>query len=87
MRESLTQRAYLKWRQYWLEEPWGPWRDNLHTAMICRELRRPQVTAGTPVRLDDFMVKRPAVQLAEAENNLWNFLSLIARKNVVSKKE
>lgn len=87
MRASLTQRAYLKWQRFWLEEPWGPWRDNLHAAMICRELRRPQVTSGATIRLDDFMIRQPAVQLAEAENNLWNFLSLIARQNVVPKKE
>jgi hypothetical protein len=24
--------------RYWLHEPWGPWRDNLHAAMIAREV-------------------------------------------------
>lgn len=85
MRDSLTQRAYLRWRVYWDYEPWGPWRDNMHAALICREVRRPQQARGTRIELAQFMVEPPRNLLAEAENNLWNMLSLIAKKHVVPK--
>jgi hypothetical protein len=33
--------------RYWLEEPWGAWRDNIHTAIIAREIARlPWITRG-----------------------------------------
>ena len=34
-------------RRYWLEEPWGAWRDNIHAAIIAREIwRLPWTTKG-----------------------------------------
>lgn len=86
MRGSLSQREYLMWRMYWDEEPWGPWRDNMHAAMICREVRRPQQERGTRIPLDQFMIEDPKRRLRESEGGLWNMLSLIAKKHVVQKK-
>lgn len=82
MRESLSQRAYMKWCAYWDAEPWGPWRDNLHAALICKEIRRPQVAHGSRIDLDQFMVEQPKVRLRKAEGGLWNFLTLVAKKVV-----
>lgn len=45
--------------RYWAEEPWGPWRDNLHTAIIAREVLRASGRFNAP-KLDAFMVQAPA---------------------------
>lgn len=81
MKRSMTQRAYLGWQRYWVEEPWGPYRDNLHAALIAREVRRPQVRkGGQPPKLDDFMVVNPEVRQAEATGNLIDYLKMISDK-------
>jgi hypothetical protein len=43
--------------RYYLEDPWGPWRDNLHAAIIARELR--VTRTGKRANLDDFMYMQP----------------------------
>lgn len=40
---DLPERELVRWRRYWAEEPWGPWRDNYHTAMMIGELMRPHL--------------------------------------------
>lgn len=59
MKSGLTQREYLSWQRYWIEEPWGPWRDNLHAALLAREVIRPHAKAGVKIELEDFMVRQP----------------------------
>lgn len=76
----MTQRAYLGWQRYWIEEPWGPYRDNLHAAVIAREVRRPQLRKGAKVELDDFIVVNPETRRAEATGNLIDFLKIVAEK-------
>lgn len=79
---SLTQREYLNWLKYWEDEPWGPYRDNLHAAMIAREVQRPQLRKGTKSKLDDFMVTNPEKRQRAATGNLVDFLKLIATPKV-----
>lgn len=31
-------RELERWRRYWDEEPWGPRRDNMHAAMLARQM-------------------------------------------------
>lgn len=80
MKRSMSQRSYLGWQQYWEEEPWGPFRDNLHTAILAREVRRPYLRKGATTKLNDFMVVNPARRQSEAGGKLINFLKMIARK-------
>lgn len=80
MRSSLTQRAYLKWRRYWDEEPWGPVRDNMHAAVIAREIRRPQLKPGARLNLDDFMIRRPEARAKERNAGMLTFLRSVAKK-------
>jgi len=44
--DALPSREIERWRRYWTEEPWGPWRDNMHTALLAVEVRRPQLGPG-----------------------------------------
>jgi hypothetical protein len=48
--------------RFWEVEPWGAWRDNLHAAIIAREVRRPQMRRGATTQLDDFMVMDPDIR-------------------------
>ena len=36
--DALPARELERWAQYWSEEPWGAYRDNLHAALIASEL-------------------------------------------------
>jgi hypothetical protein len=80
MKESLTQRAYLNWQKYWVEEPWGPFRENLHAAIIAREVRRPNMRKGTRTKLDDFMVVNPEARRKAASANMIDFLKLVSKR-------
>lgn len=64
--------------RYWHEEPWGPWRDNLHAAIIAREVRRGLVRNRTPVPLDPFMVKAEEIRQAENRGGLIAILRAMA---------
>lgn len=79
MRASLSQREYLGWQQYWQEEPWGPYRANIHAALIAREIRRPQLRKGAKCELDDFMLVNPERRRREASENFVNYLRLISK--------
>ena len=45
---------------YWNEEPWGPYRDNLHAALIICELLRPKLKEGATLNLAHYMLKPKA---------------------------
>lgn len=51
--------------RYWLEEPWGPWRDNLHAAIIAREARRFRMKhPNARIDLRQFFFDNPAKRRA-----------------------
>jgi hypothetical protein len=88
---TVVQMAETDWNllaRYWDAEPWGPWRDNMHAALICRELRRPHLKDPTsPTPLDVFMLRDPEEieQIAEEKRHdrvkqLFGFFGAVARK-------
>jgi len=79
MKSSLTQGEYLSWQKYWVAEPWGSYRDNLHAAIIAREVRRRYLKKGARSKLDDFMVVDPGERKREATGNLLDMLKMIAQ--------
>jgi phosphoenolpyruvate synthase/pyruvate phosphate dikinase len=42
-------------QRYWEEEPWGAYRDNIHAAIIAREIRRGTVKGAHAIK--DFLLK------------------------------
>jgi len=50
---------------YWAHEPWGPWRDNMHAAIISLNTLRPHLRPGKRVSVEDFMLKHPEVAAEE----------------------
>jgi hypothetical protein len=65
---------------YWDEEPWGAWRDNLHAAIIAREVRRPWLKQGAADSLDGFMVVNPEVRRKNRLQGLVEALRAMAGK-------
>ena len=45
--------------RYYEEEPFGALRDNLHAAIIAREVQRPQLRKGAKIKLEQFLVLAP----------------------------
>lgn len=79
MRSSLTQRELLGWQKYWEQEPWGAFRDNLHAAILAREIRRPQLRRGSAINIDDFMVRPNAQSSGSKEAKFFDLLRVIAK--------
>lgn len=80
MKRSMTLRSYVGWRKYWNEEPWGPWRDNLHTAIIAREIRRGRVKPNAHIDMEQFMVKNPKERVKGAEAKMFSGLASVATR-------
>jgi hypothetical protein len=83
MRRSMTQREFERWRKYWAIEPWGPWRANMHAAILAQAMLLPHVKKGAKIRLDDFMImdpqERASKQQREANQALMAMLRTMAQ--------
>lgn len=43
--------------RYWAEEPWGPYRDNLHAGMVAAAVMNASGRYKKPVRAEQFLIK------------------------------
>lgn len=85
--EQMPASDYSLLERYWLHEPWGAWRDNLHTAIIAAEVRRPHLKQGAKQSLDAFMLRHPdeiaeqqQAKRQQAARSLFESLRSIAKK-------
>jgi hypothetical protein len=62
--------------RFYAESPWGSWRDNLHAAIIARELRIQRT--GKRANLDDFMFMLPDVRRKKNLTGLVDALKAMA---------
>lgn len=69
---------------YWQEEPWGPWRDNLHAAVVARTLLK----AGgyRPPKLDVFMYKGAGQRFAEERAARKGMIEMLKNISVRKRK-
>jgi len=79
MRSTLTQREFERWRKYWEVEPWGPWRDNMHAAIIARNVLLPFVKKGSKINLDDFMLMLPEIRKSKDQRQASQALVTMLR--------
>lgn len=86
MLERLTPAQYMKAERFWLEEPWGPWRDNLHAAIISRAALAPHVRKGTKIDMDAFMIRDRAEEAPERVTSSIRFLFAVAKERGADKK-
>lgn len=78
MKRAMPRRVYDGWRLYWNEEPWGPWRDNLHTAVVARELARNVPGRRRAPDLQAFFYRNPFAQADQS--NATAVLGTLARR-------
>ncbi len=79
MKDAMPLRVYTNWQRYWESEPWGAWRDNMHAAVIAREIRRTIPGAKVPV-LSVWMLRDPRERAAEANSQVLSALGTIGVK-------
>lgn len=73
-------------RRYWSEEPWGAWRDNMHAAIIAREVARLGLKRGqSGPMLDAFMVVDKRRRANANVHGFVNFLRMAAGGKRVTK--
>lgn len=70
--------------RYWREEPWGPYRDNLHAAIIAREVRRTAFKGDH--KIDAFMVIAPEKSQADGKAGVFAMLKSMAKRVKREKK-
>lgn len=71
---SLSLSAYRDWQLYWIEEPWGPFRDNLHAAIVAAQVQALRSKKGSRIKLDQFMVMDPSARRRE---NRAGFIAML----------
>jgi hypothetical protein len=72
---------FARWQRYWAEEPWGPWRDNMHAAMLTAAVLNSTPGRKKAVKPDDFMLRsRDAKRAATTLKSLAALRALAKRK-------
>lgn len=66
--------------RYWKAEPWGPWRDNMHAAVIAREIRRPWINDQSKNLLSDFLLIDPDQRQQQSAAGFIQLFKTIAKK-------
>lgn len=78
---DLPAEDYILLTRYWLEEPWGAWRDNVHAAIIAREIRRGYMKdRKAPLPIEPFMLKVPDLRQTEHRTAFVHMLRQMAGK-------
>ena len=85
--EQMPARDFELLSAYWMHEPWGAWRDNLHAAIIATEIVRPNLKKGARVGVDTFMLRHPGeieeerqAKQQSAARNVFQALKAMATK-------
>jgi hypothetical protein len=84
--DELPVRELERWSLYWIEEPWGPYRDNVHAALIVTELLRPHLKEGATLNMADFMLRHKEDRDAIARAKLVAYLSAMAANSERAKR-
>jgi hypothetical protein len=56
-----------EWEAYWRQEPWGAYRDNIHTGLICSILSNIHRRKGAPEVSYDAFILRDKIEQQEME--------------------
>ena len=70
-----------EWEAYWQAEPWGAYRDNIHTGLVCSILANVNRRKGSPeLTYEDFMlVEKEQQKRIETDRALAWFRSMVKR--------
>ncbi len=72
-----------RWAQYWAAEPWGPFRDNMHAAMLAVQVLKPHVKDPKKLNPADFMYRPASTDEADIKRrNALSFYHLLKSQAV-----
>lgn len=72
---------YSQWQRYWDEEPWGPWRDNLHAALIARKVHNMLRGKNSPAAsIDEFMLTDKDTHQTKQKRSFIDWLKSVGTK-------
>ena len=67
--------------RYWSQEPWGPYRDNVHAAQLCALLANINRKKSTPAfSHEDFMLISAEERAQKRRRGVLDFFRNLARK-------
>ena len=83
----MPHRELVEWMDEYRREPWGPWRDNVHAALICAVMANAfRGKDSRPFTYEDFMIldaetaeKRKAEMIARGNRALVQALTAAAK--------
>lgn len=78
---ELSSSDYTDLMAYYRVEPWGPQRDNLHSAQIAALTYNANRGNGRPVKIDDFMFKPEVKIQRDADSSARAFLKSKVKSN------
>lgn len=67
------------WYAYWVEEPWGSYRDNIHAGLIASACLAPHQKPGNRATFEDFMIKSAAKRRADDTAQSLDWLMSVAK--------
>lgn len=68
--------------RFYQEEPWGPWRDNVHAALIAREVARLRMKPNARVEIDNWMLEHPDKRRRKRLSGFVNALKGMAGERI-----
>jgi hypothetical protein len=69
-----------EWRAFWLREPWGPYRDNVHAALICSLIANAfRGKSSRPISYQEFMLSDRTQHKARKTAEFINFMKAVAK--------
>jgi hypothetical protein len=68
-----------EWRLFWEREPWGPYRDNFHAAMICSLIANAFRGKGKAVSYQDFMLVDREAYNKKKTGDFISWMSKVAK--------
>lgn len=72
----------LGWQAFYRIQPFGPWRDNLHSAQIAHILAAVNTPSGKPKpRLQDYMYQDPETRRRNEERQALAWFDIRAKEN------
>lgn len=80
--EELSVEDYELMYRYWIEEPWGAFRDNIHAALVAMEVRQSYVPKWKR-SIEPFLVKGPSRKFAEeveGKKGVFGMLKTMAKR-------
>tara|TARA_R100000541_G_scaffold243_1_gene903 strand:- start:2515 stop:2775 length:261 start_codon:yes stop_codon:yes gene_type:complete len=77
---QMTRKELESWMIYYSEQPFGSWRDNYHSAMLCSILWNVNAGKGKGKSPDDFMFKTQTQKRQSTTQQTLGALQALAQR-------